>query len=1287
MGRYDVTGLIRAGGMGTVHDAVDREHGTRVALKTLNHLSPSSLLRFKGEFRSVADLSHPNLVAVYELSCHDDLWFFTMERIDGVGFIDWLRGASESETATIDDAARLHAPTVRGQSDPHVSRPRGRDATPTPVPSVPALRDAFAQLVRGVRALHAAGILHLDLKPSNVLVDRAGRVVVVDFGLAREIDRTGGGAGDPIDADTARRSGSTEPSSISGTPAWMAPEQYAGVGIGAPSDWYAVGLMLYLALTGVAAFPPASIPVLWYAKRNFLPTPPDRLLADLPPDLCALSLALMDPDPARRPTGRSLASLTSGGVVEDRVERRTRQELVGRETERARASDALSRVLAGGSAVVHFVGPSGVGKSTLLEALLDDARRDALVLRGRCYERESVPYKAFDRMLDGLAPLLAESGSERLVSDLPVWIGELSRVFPVLASVPAISARLADEAPISSTVPVIEVRRRAVEALRELFTSIAAHRPLVLAIDDLHWADADSVALLVKLVEPPAPKGLLIAASFRAVEAASSPLLPYLDALRKVDASAPMDLAWIEVGPLAQADAERLAAATLATLGVISDGLAAAIAREAGGVPFYVEELAHYAAHQRAAGADASTTGVALESVLARRVQSLASAERAIVEALAVAGNSVPLAVAFAAAGIEGEGVLRALWSLRSGHFVRGTGANADDRVELHHDGMRESVLRSSSPERVDDLHLALGRAFAERIAREDASTGAFLFEAVRHLRSVHHRLVGAERMKTAALDQIAGRRARRAAAFPLAFACFHAGTELAGEAAWDADYDLALGLHGGAAEMAYLSAAWGALDAHVAQVKSHGRTILDQLVAWEVEIDACIARSEYSAAVDVGLQALRLLDVDLPANPGEAEVGIELTRAMEALARVGPSALATLPNATDPTVVAAMRIESRLASAAYFARPMLLPLLASRLVATSVDFGLSPATPYALSVYGIVLNSLGMLPEAHTWGKVALDLIGRFDDRSLEARTRHVVHDLVGTWIVPLASTLDDLRSVVAIGRRTGDLEFAAYAAHAYVHNAFYASRPIEPLLDEALVLGAFMRGHEQVNALHVHAPFEQLLRCFSGRAADPASLNGDGFDEVTSVEAARAAGSRSAQCIVELLMGIARYHFGAVTDASACFERARPFLDGVVSTWHTPMLHQYAALAIHGLPGAERRVLRDAADAGLAALRALAVHGASNFAHRVSLVEAASARADGDTRLALERCEHAIAGATDGGWLADVAIAHTIASLCHRARGDAGAAERSSQAARDAYALWGAVAPKHGLDVSLGQ
>ena len=161
-----------------------------------------------------------------------------------------------------------------------------------PKPSAPrsiaAVRDAFAQLARGLTALHAAGLSHLDVKPSNVLVDRAGRVVVVDFGLVRHVDASAA----PHDG---ARSGS-DPRSISGTPTWMAPEQYAGEGVGPASDAYALGLMLYAALTGVPAFAPASVPVMWLAKQTTQPTPPDALVRDVPADLSALALELLRAD-------------------------------------------------------------------------------------------------------------------------------------------------------------------------------------------------------------------------------------------------------------------------------------------------------------------------------------------------------------------------------------------------------------------------------------------------------------------------------------------------------------------------------------------------------------------------------------------------------------------------------------------------------------------------------------------------------------------------------------------------------------------------------------------------------------------------------------------------------------------------------------------------------------------------------------------------------------------------------------------------------------------------------
>ncbi len=1259
LGRYDVVGLIRAGGMGTVYDAIDREHGTKVALKTLTDLDAESLRRFKTEFRAVADLAHPNLVPLYELSSDRGIWFLTMERIDGVDFLEWLRGPSAREAPTLDEERDAQATTKpRLDAQPHVPL---IEATPAAPESLSRVRDALAQLVRGVRALHTAGLVHLDLKPSNVLVDRGGRVVVLDFGLVR-----------PVAESTQVMLDAEITGAVSGTPAWMAPEQFAGEGIGPAADWYAVGLMLYRALTGLHAFAPASVAVTWFAKMHLPPVPPDELVAGVPRDLSLLAMDLLRPEAAERPDGEVLAAVVLGEGSAARTQTRApRTELIGRAEERAALTRMLERAQRGGAAMLHVRGPSGVGKSALLGELRQMARRegDALVLRGRCYERESVPYKAFDEMFDELARRLATLPGADLERLLPRWTVELARVFPVLGSVDGIRDRVRSSMISSDVTSAIEVRRRALVAARELIEKLARERVVVLEIDDLQWADTDSIVLLDAILAAPAPRRLLVAASYRPEEASTSTAsAAFLAATADLAARGDLEVAAIDIGPLSHADARSLAVSTLALRDARSERLANRIADEAGGVPFFVEELAHFANHERAAGREISTEGITLDGLLAQRIEVLPPGERSLVEVLAVASSPIPLSVALAVAGIE-RGVLRALWTLRGGHFVRASGVAATDEVELHHDRMREALVSAMPRARIDDRRLALGRALAGL-----GTKSPWLFDAVRHLHGVRDRLDAPERLATARLCVAAGREARRSAAFSLAFECYRAAIECLPADLWASDYELALAVYTGAAESAYLGAAWDELDGLIRVVKDNGRTILDQLGAWEVEIDACIARNRYADAVRVALEALRLLHVELPADPGPPEIGAELGAASAALATVGPAGLVKLAAATDPQVIAAMRIEARVSSAAYFAKPALLPILACRLVRTSVEHGLCAATAYAVAIYGIVLNAIGSMRDAHTWGGVALELLDRFEDRSQEARTRHVVHDLVCTWMVPLRSTLASLREVVEIGKSTGDLEYAGYAAHAYVHNAFYASMDLEELLEDATRFGDFMRAQGQVNALHVHEPFERLLHCFVGRSPTPATLDGNGFRESEATEKAIASGSRSAQCIVPFLTGLVRYHFGTPLDASRCFEQARPFLDGVASTWHHPMLHQYAAMAIWALPAAERAPLEAAADASLEALKGLAAEAPHNFAHRARLVEGERARARGDAALAREHFAAAARGATEGAFWIDLGLAHERWALVEDA-----AAHRAR--ARDAYGQVSARAKVHAL------
>src|SRR5512144_731333 len=127
--RFAIIRHLGAGGMGTVYEALDRERDTRVALKILRHVSPDTILRFKREFRTLQRLHHPNVVRLGELGVDDARWFYTMELLDGVRFLDWVR------------PAKLTAP-----GGPELDDTR--------------LRDAFRQLVHGVAALHAAGKIH-----------------------------------------------------------------------------------------------------------------------------------------------------------------------------------------------------------------------------------------------------------------------------------------------------------------------------------------------------------------------------------------------------------------------------------------------------------------------------------------------------------------------------------------------------------------------------------------------------------------------------------------------------------------------------------------------------------------------------------------------------------------------------------------------------------------------------------------------------------------------------------------------------------------------------------------------------------------------------------------------------------------------------------------------------------------------------------------------------------------------------------------------------------------------
>ena len=649
--RFRLDAQLGDGAMGVVYRAFDEERGAPVALKLLSEQRAEALVRFKREFRLLKEVRHPHLVHLGELFEQDGRWFYTMELIDGVDFLRHVGAVSSSLAERRTELQRPSGRLAAASEPPPIAPPTTMDCDEA------RLRVALGQLALGVHALHSAGYVHRDIKPPNILVTDGPRVVLLDFGLISESSDIRGS----LDTDL-----------IIGTPAYMAPEQARGDVETPAVDWYSVGIVLYEALTGCLPFDGSAFELI-LRKQTGEPLPPSALIAGVPRDLDELCAALIRRDPRDRPTGPEvLRRLGLGPAAPAPARRATMQsQFIGRDPELATLRRGLADADAGRTVAVRIHGESGVGKSSLVRSFLKEVRtiRDAVVLEGRCYQHESLPYKAFDGLLDDLARHLRHLESFEVVRVLPIEAELLVKVFPVLGTVEALRA-----APGGNAAHDPQERRRLVfAALRELLDRLAERGPLVLVIDDAQWADDDSLALLRYLLQPPVPPRLLLIA----IERAGG------DRLRAV---LPDDVLEIDVGPLPPLAAETLVQRLADQSGLRDQGLPAHIAAAAAGHPLYIAEMVRHAA---AHGVGDPGASVQLHEAIWARVAALTPAQAALVAVVCVADAPLSFATLVAAGGGDQAQVERDLAHLRSDNLLRTAGT----RFEPYHDHVRNAVL------------------------------------------------------------------------------------------------------------------------------------------------------------------------------------------------------------------------------------------------------------------------------------------------------------------------------------------------------------------------------------------------------------------------------------------------------------------------------------------------------------------------------------------------------------------------------------------------------------------
>ncbi|HYC90719.1 MAG TPA: protein kinase [Thermoanaerobaculia bacterium] len=696
-GRFHMRRRIGSGAFGVVYEAFDPVRNEIVAVKALRRATPEALYRFKREFRSLTDISHRNLVRLYELIAEGEQWLVSMELIRGTTFID------------------------------HVRTPAGAD--------IGRLRTALAQLASGVIALHDAGKLHRDIKPSNVLVADDRRVVLLDFGLV-------------MDTDTRA---SEESTSTSGTPAYMSPEQGGGQPLGPASDWYSVGVMLYETLTGTVPFRGSYVDVINEKRSTDVP-PPSTIVPGIPEDIDTLCADLLRRDPRERPASNEILQRL-GRTAPAAVLRTPSMPFIGRERQLRALREAFVASMRGTQTTVCVEGISGAGKTSLIRAFLERLRDEIpefLVLTGRCYQRESVPYKGVDSLVDALHRYLSRLMPQELDVLLPRDIAAAEQLFPVLGDV----ADIVNARRRGGTAAVLdqqELRRRAFAAIRELFLRLSDRTALVLVIDDVQWGDVDSFELIADILRPPDAPPLLFITAYRPDEASAS---PFVRALRREFPTVD-----IEVGRLSLEESRQLAAELLGD----SSEVATMIADESGGNPFFIDELARSFAlagdtiREAAAGRGA----VDVREVLQSRLRRLESGAARMLQYVAI--NARPILIPALRRVFRTEDFEETLAMLAAQRLIRTRDTAEGEAVETYHDRIAEAAVALLAEDELRDMHALLAMVL-EGFAGADAELLADHFLAAgMEERAAKYVLLAADHAAAAVAFDRAARLYRRA--------------------------------------------------------------------------------------------------------------------------------------------------------------------------------------------------------------------------------------------------------------------------------------------------------------------------------------------------------------------------------------------------------------------------------------------------------------------------------------------------------------------------------------------
>ena len=1166
------------------------------------------------------------------------------------------------------------------------------ELTGTPLEASRVLKLAIS-LASTLAELHRRGVIHKDLKPSNILLVPTGEACLLDFGTASlHLVEHVEAAPAPL---------------LEGTLAYMSPEQTGRMNrsVDYRTDFYSLGVTLYELLTGSRPFHGRDALEWFHAHLALVPPSPLERVPGLPPALSAIVMKLLakvaeeryqSADGLKADLERCQEGLRRGrledfplGVHDFPSRFQLPQRLYGRAPHATALLQGLERVARGGRPELVLVrGYSGIGKSAVVHELHKPVvRQRGFFLSGKFDQfQQDIPYATLAQAIRGLTQQLLSGTDaelarwrERLQE---AWEGEGQLLVDVVPQLELIAGRQ----PAVLELTASEAQHRFNRVFRKFLGVFAtAEHPLVFFLDDLQWADGASLRLIKHLLtHPEAPPVLLIGAYRDNEVSPSHPLALSLEELRKAGAQ----LTDLQLEPLGMEELQQLVADTLPGAdGTLVEPLAALVQEKTGGNPFFVLQFMR-TLHQDgllartprgtwrwdAEGVRAKGYSDNVVEFMVGKLRQLPMVTQHLLRLAACVGNTFSAGM-LAIISDQGDtgAVERGLEpAFQEGLLVRG----GPEHYRFLHDRIQQAAHALIPEQERNAVHLRIGRLMLASLSPEQVHEK--LFDVVGQLNAgaelIHE---PEERRRAARLNAEAGGRARNAIAFRSAASYFAAAFQHLSEDPWTLEPGLAFEVRLAQAGCEFMNGNASEARRLVEELLPRARTRPELASIYRLKSELHVIANELQEAATCLLECLERMGMPMPLHPSWEEVEQANAEVWTLLGDRPIASLIELPLVHEPDMEALMSVLGALFVPAYFMSPQLLLLHLSRMVSLSLSRGHTPASVHGYSWYGLVVGStFKKYQEGRAFAQLAHELVERYDLTALRGKALLTL-EMTSYWTRPLALSLELAQEAFQHALQASDIQSVCFACGHLVSNRLLLGHPLEEVHQESVARLDFVSkaGYLGVrDTIHIAQRYIQQLR---GLSPSFGSLIGEDFDEA-AFEAALPANQPTTQCWYWVTQGQTRFLSGASPEALEALDKAFALRGAVSGQLQSLDLHLFRALALAACYGEmtpeARRLALESIQSHQQQLAEWASHCPSTFLAPERLVSAELARLMGQEAEALRAYERALQSAREHGFVQTEALTCELAAHFWREREVPTLAEAYVRKAREAYVRWGA-------------